>query len=312
MAWAANEVGHQDVQGFSVGEFDADQNGDNSIDIDEFKDFAKEKYGLDENAATLIFSRENVEENGLFDEGALNEEQFADVNENLAAFKDISNEFELKGMDKDVAMMLTGDKDGKMTTENVQKLIDEGIIEVTDEGQMTFTEEGKAFGDYLFADDSRLFDKHITEHLEDFKALEDEGGWAANEVGAQDVEGMQDLSEEAATVASESIAELNLQEKEDKPGTYTREGYDGEYTLQDDGSILYSGDDTFVPQSYKDGEWTAAEPKSKWAPSSVGGDDVEGMQENSEEASETEEPRGWQATPVSAEDVEGMQENAEG
>jgi len=256
MAWAANEVGHQDVQGFSVGELDADQNGDNSIDIDEFKAFAKEQYNLDENAATLIFSRENIEENGLFDEGGLNEEQFANVNENLAAFKDIADEFELKGMDKEVAMMLTGDKDGKMTTENVQNLIDEGIIEITNEGKMTFTEEGEKFKEYLFSDDAGLFDKHITEHLEDFKALENDGGWAANEVGAQDVQGMQELSEGAAEVARESIAELNLQENENKPGTFSREGYDGTYTLKDDGSILYSGDEAYPDQTYKNGEWT--------------------------------------------------------
>ncbi|HBF07871.1 MAG: hypothetical protein CMD81_08250 [Gammaproteobacteria bacterium] len=281
MAWAANEVGRQDVQGFSVGEYDADQNSDNEIDIDEFKDFAKEKYDLDENAATLIFSRENFEENGLFDEGGLNEEQFADVNENLAAFKDIAEKFDLKGMDKEVAIMLVGDKDGKMATENVQKLIDDKIIEVTDEGQMKFTEEGEKFNEYLH-NEVNIFAKDIPEHYEDFKS--GTGGWEANEVGAQDVEGMQDLAEGAAEVASESIAELNLQEKEGKPGTYTREGYDGEYTLRDDGSILYSGDDKFVPQTYKDGEWTAVEAQGGWEANEVGAQDVEDMQDNAEGA----------------------------
>ncbi|HCK93738.1 MAG TPA: hypothetical protein DHW71_12145, partial [Gammaproteobacteria bacterium] len=105
-----------------------------------------------------------------------------------------------------------------------------------------------------------------------------------NEVGAQDVEGMQDLAEGAAEVASESIAELNLQEKEGKPGTYTREGYDGEYTLRDDGSILYSGDDKFVPQTYKDGEWTAVEAQGGWEANEVGAQDVEDMQDNAEGA----------------------------
>ena len=237
MAWAANEVSHQDVQGLSVGGYDADKNGDDSIDIDEFKDFAKEKYGLDENAATLIFSRENMEENGLFDEGGLNEEQFADTNENLAAFKDISDEFELKGMDKEVAMMLVGDNDGKMSTENVQKLIDDKIIEVTDEGQMKFTEEGEKFNDYLH-NDTDLFSKDIPEHYEDFKS----GG----------------------NGDKSPVEELNLTNNEDLPGTFKREGYDGTYVSLGEERVFYSGDENgYDPQVFEDGEWRAPTPEEK-------------------------------------------------
>ena len=168
MAWAANEVNQNDVKNMQSG---IEESAAVEMDLEEFQEFAQEKYDLPEDAATLIFSRKNTQENGEFDTGSLDADQVEAADGNLQAFDNIVDEHELTGMDKEAAIILTGDIDGKMTTENVGKLIDKGVLEVSEEGQMSLTEDkGQEFFDYLMGDGDTdvIGSKHIIDHLNDF------------------------------------------------------------------------------------------------------------------------------------------------
>ncbi|HBF09296.1 MAG TPA: hypothetical protein DDW29_13660 [Gammaproteobacteria bacterium] len=175
MNWSASPVNVNDVKDMqysseSAGSYisnNPDINGD-GVSLEEFTEYAKSEYNLDENTAELIFTRENMTENGKYDIGTLDEDQFVDVDDNLRAFKDTAEKYDLKGMDEDVAILLLGDKDGQTSPEEVEKLIDENYIEV-DDGQMKFTAKGNDFFEWLDVSNSDTINsKDISEHLDDY------------------------------------------------------------------------------------------------------------------------------------------------
>ena len=174
MSWAANDVNANDVRDMQKWADSAsgyinnpDKNGD-GVSLEEFTEYAKSEYNLDENTAELIFTRENMTENGENDTGALNEDQFVNVDDNLRTFKDTVEKYDLKGMDEDVAILLLGDKDGQTSSEEVERLLDENYIEI-DDGQMEFTAKGNHFFEWLDVSKSDTINsKDISEHLDDY------------------------------------------------------------------------------------------------------------------------------------------------
>ena len=171
MMWATQDVDLNDHT-ISNPESTTDDSS-NEIDLQSFQEQAFDKYELPEEAATLIFTRKNTQENGEYEKGTLDEPQLEEADENLAALDTIVDELEITSMDKDAALILIGDIDGKMTTENVEKLIDQGILKV-DDGHLRLTEKnGQNFFNYLMKGDQSdlIGSKHITQHLDDFNAL---------------------------------------------------------------------------------------------------------------------------------------------
>ncbi|HBF09121.1 MAG TPA: hypothetical protein DHW71_08135 [Gammaproteobacteria bacterium] len=275
MAWAANEVNQNDI---TIQESDSEFST-GMMDLEQFQEHAKEKYDLPEDAATLIFTRKNTQENGEFDTGSLDEKEVFEADQNLQAFDEIVDEYELTGMDKEAAIILTGDIDGKMTTENVGKLIDEGILEVSEDGQMSLTEDkGQEFFDYLMdGDDSDLIgSKHIIEHLNDLD-------------GNQAI----DAEEEAVAETEEEVIE-----------THNAEGAFEEVITEDPSGKFNTK--TVAPVSYN----TTNTPESR----SFNTKEVTVAEFNTKDVTSPEESDETQATTkgISPTDVQGIQALVEG
>jgi len=285
-------------------------------DLDHFTQFAQEKYGLSEGAAKLIFSRTNSSENGpnSFDKGSLSEEQFGEALENAKAFTETKQKLGVDNIDQTSAILLTGDQDGRMASDNVDSLIEKGYLrkETGEDGKqwLKTTEKGEKFASYLIDNGDLIGSKDIPDHLNDYEngvigdeatmtmlSGDDDGklsqedvnklvekGYLKNENGkltATDKgnEFVKSLTENNRLMGKEDMLSL-VQEHEttglSKPpggtndGTFTkgdysqggwqREGTDGSYAQLDNGSVFYSGDENVPAQILRDGEWNAASP----------------------------------------------------